>query len=286
MLTSRHDHPKCFRALLTTGAALGAAALLTTTDASANPCPIDSADRWFTYSADAKFCVVSGAEGNRPNATQERYYNIYCPGRMTKANAVQVGRALVSGTLKVQSNPIPVEYATPFKLVPKIYAEGTPHTEKSIAHLAHYSCQRSGAQSGVATHFKLHVIASPNALEIANHAALVNQSGVIAPGKNYDREYFLAVHMKSISRDSMPEAVGRVLFTRDPTVRQTLASKKARLCVLKSTDIQCAPCATSSKLVVRTSTVEKGRSCPPEAQYWIESDRSSSHPKGYPNPIP
>jgi hypothetical protein len=266
--------------------AIGAAAALTVTDASANPCPIDSKDRWFTYSLDAKYCIIGSVEGNAPNATQDRYYNVYCPGRMTKANAVQVGRALVNGTLAIPSNRIRIDYDVPYKLVPKIYGEGTQYTEKSIAHLGHYNCQRPGTPNGVATHFKLHVIASPTAPEIANHAVLKNQSGTIGPGKNLDREYFLKVHMKSIGRASMPEAVGRILLTRDAKLRQTLANRQARLCVMDSTDIQCAPCATSDKLIVRSSIVEKGRSCPPGARYWIESDRSSSHPNGYPDPIP
>jgi hypothetical protein len=35
-----------------------------------------------------------------------------------------------------------------------------------------------------------------------------------------------------------------------------------KICVLPQTDIQCAPCSTSDKLIVRVATITKGQACP------------------------
>lgn len=267
--------------MLTVGAALTAA------DASAAPCPVDSQERWFTYTLDAKHCQVGTAEGNAPRATKGRYYNVYCPGRMTTTDAVQVARALANGTLNVPSNRIVQDYKQTYNLVPKVYGDGTPHVSNGIVHLSHYGCQRNGTP-GVATHFKVHMIARPNAAHIAKYAQKRNQSGVIAIGRGMEREYHLPIHIQALDKNYMPDTVGVWLLNRDLGVRSELKSKNARLCVMKSTDIQCSPCNTSDKLVVRTQIVEKGRSCPPDTapNGWMEATRSAMFLSGYPSPMP
>lgn len=257
-----------------------AASVLTSAVAPAAPCPTGSAEQWFTYQLDAKNCILGSAEGNPPRATQGRYYNVYCPGRMTKENAVAVARALTNGSTSVGGYRVINEYKQTYNLKPEVYGEGTLHASNSIVHLNHYNCQ-TGGKNGVATHFKVHVIARPNAVQIASFAAKKKDSGQIKVGKSFDREYYLPVHIKSQDR-VMADYVGIHALTRDTAIRSQLAKANARMCVMLSTDIQCAPCASSDKLVVRTQLVAKGRACPPEHRGWIESDRSSNHPNGYP----
>lgn len=74
-----------------------------------------------------------------------------------------------------------------------------------------------------------------------------------------DREYKCRVHFLSSEASLVPE-VTRLLLKRD--YLEEARSKKLRVCALRDTSFQCAPCSTTDKLVVRVVSYSKDMPCP------------------------
>jgi hypothetical protein len=89
----------------------------------------------------------------------------------------------------------------------------------------------------------------------------MNQSGTATAGQRMEREYHCRIHFLSVERDKARQTA-RVLMETDPALRSAARRENARICLLPSTDIQCAPCNTSDKLVVRLQTVGRWSHCP------------------------
>ena len=211
------------------------AAFLVAPDASTStPCPPNSAgDRAFSFASDATSCVFGKIEGNTVGSAQPRVYNVYCPGRMTPADAERVGRALADGSL-LPSSPIRTEFKA---------MDSDPHFDK-IDHRFHYSCQ-SGGRSCVATHIKVlvrrgNVFGTPVPI-YAKHCQQINQSGGVFRGSNLERQYRCALHFLFDGRNVAQETT-KHLFRNDSGLLAGLRANDLKLCVLASTDIQCAPC--------------------------------------------
>jgi hypothetical protein len=257
------------------GFALTTASALFGTDAGADTlCPFGRQDRAFDYTRDAQHCRVGLNEGNPVGARYGRIYNVFCPGRMTVADAVKVGKALGFGSSVFSGNPIPLQYGADWELKPS-----GPYSESDIKHLAHYTC---GSPAGVATHFKVQYSASgATSAKVAKRCKSVNQSGTIAVGSRMDREYKCSMHMYSTERygDATGPVkvydVAKLLVSGDAALLTEARSKNARVCLLgygseAPTDIQCSPCKTSDKLIVRVKTVRKGWTCPTGTLSYIE----------------
>jgi hypothetical protein len=56
--------------------------------------------------------------------------------------------------------------------------------------------------------------------------------------------------------------VASELLRSDAALLAGVRSREAQLCLLRSTDIQCEPCKSSDKLVVRVQSVRRNGSCP------------------------
>jgi hypothetical protein len=255
------------RARLTTASALFG------TDAGADTlCPL--AGKTAHSITRTRSIAASAKRGNPVGVRYGRIYNVFCPGRMTATDAVKVGKALGFGSSVFSGNPIPLQYGSDWELK----ASG-PYSESDIKHLAHYTC---GSPAGVATHFKVQYSASgATSAKVAKRCKSVNQSGTIAVGSRMDREYKCSMHMYSTERygDATGPVkvydVAKLLVSGDAALLTEARSKNARVCLLgygseAPTDIQCSPCKTSDKLIVRVKTVRKGWTCPTGTLSYIE----------------
>lgn len=236
------------------GIGLGSAALISASWAAGFNCPPGVVgDRPFDYARDATNCVVLGKSGNEPGARYGRYYDVLCPGRMTNTQALKVASDLTSGALQVVSLvSVPKDYD---------YYGLVKRKAQTITSLGHGECWRNNTPGLVATKFRFEVTSDPSS---ATHAAKwcrdVNQSGSIRVGAQMDREYRCTIHFKSSERGFAQDAAKVLLKT--PALLEDARSKNIRMCLLASTDIQCAPCTTSNKLVMRVHSVRKGGQCP------------------------
>lgn len=238
------------------------------------PCPIGSLDRSFRMDRDLQHCVVGAAEGNAVGARHGRIYNVFCPGRMSKNQAVEVAEALARNTPPVAGNPIPSDYSAlglvPRYAFPTAARGGVADDLGGIHHWFHYEC----GTRGVATHVKVEIAPRRvSSLDIAKHCAKVNRAGVIRQEGRVDIEYKCKIHLFPIEREDrrgvsncpgctppLVKTVARRLVAVD--VQPTAQSQGLQTCLLPSTDIQCHPCTSSNKLVARMTFVRRGASCP------------------------
>lgn len=95
--------------------------------------------------------------------------------------------------------------------------------------------------------------------QIANDCTLRAQSGGIAANTRMDRDYFCRTHLRSDERHVAFE-VAEKLLNRD--VMAQARSRRLKACLLDATDIQCAPCSTTDRLIARMTFVPADRACP------------------------
>lgn len=93
--------------------------------------------------------------------------------------------------------------------------------------------------------------------QIANGCKLRAQGG--GPTGRVDRDYKCNPHLKNSERHVGMEAAER-LIERD--VLAGVRAKNHKVCLLNSTDIQCAPCNTTDRLIVRMDIKPKNAGCP------------------------
>ncbi len=240
------------------------------------PCPAGSAEKAFELQDDLASCVVGRAEGNPVTAGHGRYYNVYCPGRMSKSQAVSVAVALANDAPRVPGNPIPSEYSDQGLRARYAFearaAGGDRDDTRGVRHWFHYAC----GHGGVATHLKLELASeAPSSRQVAERCSEVNRAGSVRPHGRVDVEYRCKLHLKPSNRRSSgtgPDCPGP--DCSPPWVEEVAALKvqedilgdahddSLRTCLLRSTDIQCAPCTSSDKLVVRLAFVPEGSRCP------------------------
>jgi hypothetical protein len=242
------------------------AALLGIDAGAAAPCPAGSRNAPFEYARDAPLCRVGAAEGNSVGARHGRIYNVYCPGRMTRADALRVGKALGFGSNLFAANPIPADYKNGWELTP-----AGPYAESDVKELGHYAC---GTPAGIASHFKIEYGSNgATSAKVAKHCKLVGESGAVAIGGRIRRQYRCGMHVFSTERygdASHPvrvQDVARLLLGRDGTLASTARARGARVCLLghgsdAPTDIECASCKSSGELVMHLRTVARGATCP------------------------
>lgn len=241
--------------------------------ANAQPCPVGSQERAFEMRRDLTRCVFGAVEGNSVGARYGRYYNVYCPGRMSMSQAVNVANALSRNSPPVPGNPIPADFArlglAPRYAFPTAATSGVADDLRGVHHWFHYNC---GA-GGVATHVKVEIAdKDPSSRQVARYCSEVNRAGSVRRGGRVDIEYRCAIHLKPSDRFN-----SRILNCPDcrpPSLQEVAALKVQagivpaaraaglRTCLLDSTDIQCAPCSSSDKLVVRMAFVSGGARCP------------------------
>lgn len=230
------------------------------------PCPAGSRNAPFEYARDAPRCRVGAAEGNSVGARHGRIYNVYCPGRMTRADALRVGKALGFGSKVFAANPIPGDYRSGWELEP-----AGPFADSDVKQLAHYAC---GAPAGIATHLKIEYGSSgATSAKVAKHCKLAGQSGAVAIGTRVRRQYRCDMHIYATERygdASHPvrvSDVARLLVASDSGLASQARTAKARICLLghgseAPSDIECAACKSSGELVVHLKTVARGAPCP------------------------
>lgn len=228
----------------------------------AAPCPVGSdGDRPFQMRNISQCVWTHNDHHLKPSKSVAHgiIYNIYCPGRMSVAQANQAAKSIVGGaaireirpdTPAVRPNIFYKQYG-PLNITPT----------GNIAHRFHYGCRTASGRSGVATHIKIrthfaagtNLTALSNPQDIAKGCHKVNQSGVISAGKRMDVEYRCEL-ISSFSRYYAREAAV-ILMQRDFLAE----ARRGRLmiCVLFSTDIQNTSFAgnyNSNKLVVRIAS--------------------------------
>jgi hypothetical protein len=140
-------------------------------------------------------------------------------------------------------------------------------------HVFQYRCTING-QVGVATHIKIATrpFSDARAFPAEHHARYcspVNQRGIVAVGQSMEREYHCRLHFLSSERERARQTA-RILLANDDGLRAQARGRVARVCLLPSSDIQCAPCDTSDRLVARYESVRRGASCPAGSLSWIE----------------
>jgi hypothetical protein len=230
-------------------------------------CPVGSqGDRAFTMTNLDKCVWVNNDHNRLPRLGETVDYNIYCPGRIPTSGWANVGQRIAEGALirdqnGAAMNPITSQHA----------ARGLGVQFVSMPHVFHYGCVISGI-NGVATHIKVRVratAAGPGALPKCT--AFGSQNGDIALNARMDREYkcvdpqFRAGQRGSFDSDVKKTAMSLLRSSPRPGVQSDVARAAAlggKICLLESTDIQCAPCQWSDKLIVRVLTVPSKQSCP------------------------
>ncbi len=223
---------------LTSAPALGQAA----------PCPRGSVSAGAFRQQDIDKCVITTREG-AIGLNQLRTYNIYCPGRMTQADADAVGRAIArdGGGGPAFKSSIHDEFRR-HDLVAAF--EDAPH-------VFHYGCQLGGGQ-GVATHVRLRLRGTrPSRVsETAASCTLTkHRYPTVMNGYTRDFEYQCKTHfMSNDARDFIYDVAAEVL-------RNQGSGWDIKYCVVSSTNIQCAPCTTSDKLVIRTKQMRRNDRC-------------------------
>lgn len=228
------------------------------------PCPTGSQDRAFNPARDLENCVVGTREGEPPQSRHGTVFNVFCPGRMSKSQAVDVANALARGQ---PANPIPRAYRR-VNLEPRYIRASTvrPGDTSGIHGWNHFTC--GPGQRQVATHVKIEFGAeAPSSETIAGTCTEVNRSGSVRIGAQAEIQYRCNIHIMAHERRQngrrpwVPQ-IARTLIQNDPGIGATARAAGAHVCILPSTDIQCAPCTSSDNLVVRVSTVRRGEQCP------------------------
>ena len=236
-------------------------ALVVGPDASASgpPCPARAEGDHTFRMADIGECIwVNNDHHRRPRLGAVIDYNIYCPGRIPTQGWESVGRKIAEGTAIKDvhgrsMNPITEQHRKADLAARYI---GMPH-------IFHYSCARLSSKC-VATHIKVRVRSKRAGPPPVPNCTAVAQSGRIAPNTYMSREYKCINPMFRSSHrggwDSMVKRVAMDLVRKQDTRFATMLNSK--VCLMPSTDIQCAPCRHSDKLIVRVKTIPKGHTCP------------------------
>ena len=208
----------------------------------------------------AKDCmwVLNDHYNETPRAYKRIGYHIYCPGRMSPRASRTFGQLLTRRHFRIKDssgrtmNPNPViQQHDRVRLSPKWV--GTPHRFE-------YWCNNRNHKT-VATHVRVDIEALPRGGGARHCRFHGSQNGDIALNKRMDREYKCIPHFGNHDKstpvvwNTAVDLVRRDLITRARRLH-------AKICVLKSTNIQCAPCRTSDKLIVRVLTVPLRRPCP------------------------
>jgi hypothetical protein len=241
---------------------VGATVLSTASNALAAPavCPARSQGDHAFRMADIGECIwVNNDHNLKPRLGEFVDYNIYCPGRIPTTGWEKVGRAIANGTTNIKSqdghvmNPITQQHAAG-----RLKAEFA-----SMPHVYHYGCVNGGT-NGVATHIKVRVRAMPLEPNPGSCKAFGSQNGDIALNARMDREYRCDSPMFHNSDrggfGSRVKTAAIALLRQEDTARA--AKLGGKICLLPETDIQCAPCTFSDKLIVRVLTVPQAASCP------------------------
>ena len=218
-------------------------------------------DRPFKMSNLSKCMWVTNDHLKRPEAFKKVDYNIYCPGRMSQAVASRVGQEIVNGArIRNQAqqlvNPVVSQHGS--ALVPKF---------DSVPHRFEYACFL-GLQRAVATHIKLRVKALPKEVVGRRNCSFFgSQNGDIALNARADREYKCNPMFHNSQRGDVVWDEAKRLVERD--FLSELRAIGGKACILhggafgsENTDIQCAPCTYSDKLIVRLKTVPVAQACP------------------------
>ena len=228
------------------GLILASAAVVSTTSSDSAATPPPTSKCWATAHPSVTFYSKPP-----PEHRFGRKYNVICkvPG-VRQSDMFEVSRQCAKGAaaLAGYKNEVASDYA-PFGISPR-------------PGKATFFEQRANE-----THIVVEMGADATAGQIAKYCTKVNQSGVLAKGQNMDREYRCKVHIMNSERNKAQE-VGRLLMTSEMLTEARAAH--LRVCLLPSTDIQCAPCTSSDKLVVRVSSVAKGTLCPAGTIGWVE----------------
>lgn len=235
-------------------------------------CPATSApDRWGTATADlASKCVFTVREGLVQRG-EIAHFNVYCPTRLSMAEAAKLGREIGSGRWDLANgNPIAGAYKN---TRPALYADF-----QQVSHLFHYGCV-SGGRPGVATHLKLSYRGhDPRAADNVARACLFqgSQNGGVAIGARIDREYFCAYPIHSTDGRDFARGVATKVIGRD--MWKQVDDIGGKICMLASTDAQCAPCRWTEKLVARMQIVSRNGKCPAGTYDEVEEHHRPSPP--------
>jgi hypothetical protein len=237
---------------------------------SGTPCPnYPGPDGPFNYERDAVNCLMGQIEGPPVGARMHKIYNVYCPGRMTTGDARRLAFDMASGAVR----PSGVDIRPNFN---RLELRPVPWSNNLVLHRFEYGCTRDGRQT-VGTHVKLKFYPDPRHPDAAHHARyckdIGSQNGNITVGTRMDREYrcaleFWGLPVSGSSESAKAQETARIILQRDFAAEAR--SKNARVCLLGSTDVQCAPCSHTNKLIVRVQTVKKGAICPAGSLGWVE----------------
>lgn len=237
-------------------AAVGLLALSSPAGASP-PCPEGSTSVVNYRPQDIGKCVLTTREGVI-GLNQLRTYNIYCPGRMTmpQANGLATALARNDPSLPAFRTSVAEEFRR-HDLVP-VFGQ--------VAHLFHYECRR-GDGHGVATHLRVQLKGTrPSRVgEVAPTCRLrtmkspvpgPNESSV-GPNDRVEYDYRCTSHFTSgETRDFVWDVAAKIL-----EANFRLAADQ-KYCVHADTSIQCAPCSTTDKIVIRAYVRHRDGACP------------------------
>lgn len=216
----------------------------------APPCPRGSApDRRASLSDDLiGKCIFARRDGalRRGHIVQ---YELYCPMRFSQSAADAFARKLALDRYE-RHNPVRPEFER----------AGLVPIEGRATHVFHYACNDRG-RPGVATHLKLtYKIHAPREVEaVARSCTLRAESGRLAVNTRLDREYRCRSMFYSTDPWAFIGEVATRLAERDllPAARE----RGLKICLLYATNIQCAPCKRSDKLVLRAMIRSRPGDC-------------------------
>lgn len=197
--------------------------------------------------------IVIGRYPNFVSVAHLYHYNctnpIYRPG--------QRGHQGVSTHIKVVYKAVPYpEYSGYYE---RSASSRSPYYEQEYAARQRQQNQETTAQSNRTN--AQHRIAVYK--RIGRTCQRARQSGRVVIGGRRDHEYRCRTHIQANERRRAVIPVSITALRMDRNFIMQLKSKNVTACILPSTDIQCAPCATSDKLVTRMTFVRKGAICPP-----------------------
>lgn len=235
-------------------------------------CPGGSAgDKPFATANLGKCVYVNTDHHKKPTPFETVDYNIYCPGRIPVNDQLKQARAIgamiVAGAVISDSEQTGVN-----PIVSQHRAASLKATFVDTPHVFHYGCHAVGG-TGVATHIKVRVKATPATPPPGPPCvAFGSQNGAIERDARMDREYRCNPKIHASQRGGFGSSVKAIAMSllksappSTPSQETDLAKANKnglKICLLDSTDIQCAPCTWSDKLIVRVLTIAKNRACP------------------------
>lgn len=202
------------------------------------------------------------------SANMKAGYNIYCPGRMSQAQANDAGKRIVAGASIREKNPAAAPKSP--NIVQQQYARiGSKPVYGSTPHVFQYGCVING-KAGVATHILVRTVGNNFQTKeyvrdlpqkIANSCRKINQSGVINRPGRADVQYRCS-----------PIHDDKIYYTREAAVllMQKSYISEARknglkICVLNSTATQTFSAISgphaSDNLIVRIYSVSPSTGC-------------------------